>query len=71
MEPSIGRIVWFDGGVGKPIAAMIVAVHGGGMVSLRLFPDAPPGFLPEYQANSPYSDLPNHIGSWCWPPRTL
>ncbi len=64
--PSIGRIVHLKANDGKPVAAIITAVHKDAGVSLTAFvPDHLPGYV---SGVIPFSEKPKK-GHWNWPPR--
>lgn len=72
MKPSIGRIVHYYpqesdrfGVMGKPISAIVVAVHSAECVNLRLFPDC----HDSPWVSSVSRDENNVEFSWSWPPR--
>jgi hypothetical protein len=66
MQPSIGRIVHYNGPEGDgPHAALVVKVHSASCVDLQIFPqDGDP-----LRINSVVDTEHDSKGRWSWPPR--
>lgn len=64
-EPTVGRTVHYITDSGKPRPAVLIDVHGEGLVDLVIF--NPLGAVPKEEVE--FSEAPEP-GFWTWPPRS-